>query len=266
MKDEWEDIIARLQNNAVSNSYTGYYAGTQGGTGAEEAQLFQSSVKEGKRPESVTTPARKKESIHTHLLPRRFILNHSLNVIALPCDHLWNLVRARAASVPNVLQNLAAGPMGGVGISSALQSVRRSLLPSSFDQRNKEKMYGDPQSSSTPKAPSPARKENILQSAKPQLLIIRGMKATVNLPLPEEEGEDLLHLIHQVRLTLHRLEAAEEVAEVAEEMEEADLEEDLEVLILESVLVAHQDLAVRWTAGDRDPQAPWRKWGRSCGP
>ncbi|KAJ7802038.1 hypothetical protein B0H14DRAFT_2614762, partial [Mycena olivaceomarginata] len=52
MKDEWEDIIGRLQNNAVSNSYTGYYAGTQGETGAEKARSFLSSVKEGKQPES----------------------------------------------------------------------------------------------------------------------------------------------------------------------------------------------------------------------
>ncbi|KAJ7671897.1 hypothetical protein B0H14DRAFT_2657317 [Mycena olivaceomarginata] len=59
MKDKWEDIIARLQNNAVSNSYTGYYAGTQGDTGAEEARSFLSSVKEGKRPESVFTPVQK---------------------------------------------------------------------------------------------------------------------------------------------------------------------------------------------------------------
>jgi hypothetical protein len=57
MKDEWEDIIARFQSNAVGNSYTGYYSG--GEMGAEEAHLPQSTIKEGKRPESTTTPVQK---------------------------------------------------------------------------------------------------------------------------------------------------------------------------------------------------------------
>jgi hypothetical protein len=40
MKDNWEDIIARLQNNAVSTSYTGYYTGMHRESDIEEAPSF----------------------------------------------------------------------------------------------------------------------------------------------------------------------------------------------------------------------------------
>ncbi|KAJ7712259.1 hypothetical protein B0H14DRAFT_3902369 [Mycena olivaceomarginata] len=313
MKDEWEDIIARLQSNAIGNSYTGYYSGAQGEIGAEEVRSPQSTVKEGKRPESATTPVQKEAEYYdpsSQIYSQPYPLRHR-SPLRSPTEFGENTAREpllapktpfrpsksflshwsdvggssahqvpRAAAIPNVLQNIAAGPMGGVGdqyratFGAGFQASNFSgrqipqarpsnpfdihSFPASSDPRSNEKAYGNPQSSSTPKAASPVRyaetttEEGHRATAFPASGSKQGAMAIDLLP-QEEEEEDLARRARRVRRTLRRLQAAEEAAEEAEVT--GEMEEVSEGLAPELDLEAHQDLAVpRDRLEIQDPQ------------